>query len=84
MINPSTGDTRFDLSQLDQTTATVISGMKQGEISDPFQTMDMAGNVVFKIIKIKKIIPAHKANLQQDYDLLQNYGQAGKTKRCIQ
>lgn len=83
LINPATGDTRFDLSQLDQSTAGVISGMKEGEVSDPFRTMDMAGNVVFKIIKIKKVIPAHKANLELDYDLLQNLAKSGKQKEVF-
>ncbi|NOY37685.1 MAG: peptidylprolyl isomerase [Chlorobi bacterium] len=83
LINPQTGDTRFDLSQVDQTTASVISKMKEGEVSDPFQTMDQAGNIVFKIIKIKKIIPAHKANLDLDYDLLQNMAKSGKQQQVF-
>ena len=83
LINPASGDTRFDLSQLDQTTASVVSKMKAGEISDPFQTMDMAGNAVFKLIKVKEIIPAHKANLELDYDLLQNLARSGKQQEVF-
>ncbi len=83
MVNPATGDTRFTLAQLDQKMADVVSRLKPGEISDPFQYVDNTGNVVFKIIKLKAVIPAHKANLDLDYDLLQNMAKRGKQQEVF-
>ncbi len=83
MINPATGDTRFTLTQLDKKMADVISRLKPREISDPFQYVDNTGNVVFKIVKLKSVIPAHKANLSLDYDLLQNMAKGGKQEEVF-
>ncbi len=80
VINPATGDPRFDMSQLDKRTGQLVARMKEGEISDPFQYIDNAGNIVFKIIRLKKIIPAHRANLDLDYELLSNMAKQQKQK----
>ncbi len=83
VLNPATGDPRFDMSQLDKKTGQLVARMKEGEISDPFQYIDNAGNVVFKIIRLKKIIPAHKANLKLDYELLANMAKQQKQKEVF-
>ena len=38
-----------------------------GEVSPSFQTQDMKGNPLSKIVKIIRIIPAHEADLGEDY-----------------
>lgn len=48
-----------------------ISALKVGEISQPYETMDMKGNIVKKIICLDAIIDPHKANVVDDYDLLE-------------
>ncbi len=83
VINPATGDPRFDMSQLDKRTGQLVARMKEGEISDPFQYIDNAGNIVFKIIRLKKIIPAHRANLDLDYELLSNMAKQQKQKEVF-
>ena len=83
VINPATGDPRFDMSQLDKRTGQLVARMKEGEISDPFQYIDNAGNIVFKIIRLKKIIPAHRANLALDYELLSNMAKQQKQKEVF-
>ncbi len=83
VINPATGDPRFDMSQLDKRTGQLVARMKEGEISDPFQYIDNAGNIVFKIIRLKKIIPAHRANLVLDYELLANMAKQQKQKEVF-
>jgi peptidyl-prolyl cis-trans isomerase SurA len=49
-----------------------IRDLKVGEISDPFRTTDENNNVVFRIIKLDNEIPAHSANLKDDYQILYN------------
>jgi peptidyl-prolyl cis-trans isomerase SurA len=83
VLNPNTGESRFDMSQLDKKTGQLVDKMKEGEISDPFQIVDNSGNTVFKIIRLKKVVPAHRANLQLDYELLANMAKQEKQKEVF-
>lgn len=41
--------------------------LKVGEVSNSFQTTDIMGNEMSKIVKLVDIIPAHTASLEDDY-----------------
>lgn len=41
--------------------------LKVGQVSDSFQTTDLMGNQMSKIVKLVDIIPAHTASLVDDY-----------------
>jgi peptidyl-prolyl cis-trans isomerase SurA len=41
--------------------------LKVGEISDSFQTTDLNGNQLSKIVKLVEVIPPHTASLEEDY-----------------
>ncbi|MCH5330078.1 MAG: peptidylprolyl isomerase [Alistipes sp.] len=41
--------------------------LKVGEISPAFQSQDLVGNTLSKIVKLVEIIPAHTASLEDDY-----------------
>ncbi|MCK9305368.1 MAG: hypothetical protein M0P27_08235, partial [Bacteroidales bacterium] len=61
-----------DLNYLDYN---VIKDLKVGEISEPFESRDnegREGQVVYKIIKLEKIIPSHVANFDDDFAILQS------------
>ena len=49
-----------------------VRDLKVGEISEPFRTTDENNNVVFRIVKLDNEIPAHRANLKDDYQNLYN------------
>jgi peptidyl-prolyl cis-trans isomerase SurA len=68
--NPSSRTTWFTLEELNQEMYVKIREMKVGEISDPFKTTDENNNVVFRIIKLDNVLPAHSANLKDDYQSL--------------
>ena len=47
--------------------------MKVGDISEPFESADNEGrngNTIYKIIRLDRIIPAHTANIENDYSSL--------------
>ncbi len=44
-----------------------LTKLKEGEVSRAFATEDMVGNQLSKVVKLIEIIPAHKANIDQDY-----------------
>ncbi|MFI3281075.1 MAG: peptidylprolyl isomerase [Rikenellaceae bacterium] len=41
--------------------------LKEGEISNAFTTEDLVGNQLSKVVKLVKVIPAHRASLDEDY-----------------
>lgn len=47
-----------------------LSGLKEGEISKPFQTYDDSGNLICKILVLTKKTPQHTADLKNDYSYL--------------
>ena len=70
--NPSERVTWFTLEELNPEMYVKVRDMKIGEISEPFRTTDENNNVVFRIIKLDNEIPAHSANLKDDYQILYN------------
>ncbi|HNY23153.1 MAG TPA: peptidylprolyl isomerase [Bacteroidales bacterium] len=69
------GSQRFDKDQLKASDYNMLKNLKEGEISAAFESRDnegREGNVVYKIIKLEKIIPSHNANLKDDYNVIQN------------
>ncbi|HUX57400.1 MAG TPA: peptidylprolyl isomerase [Bacteroidales bacterium] len=70
--NPSDRVTWFSLEELNPEMYVKVRNMKVGEISDPFRTTDENNNVVFRIVRLDKELPAHTANLKDDYQSLFN------------
>ena len=73
MADPGTGSSYFEIDQLKPQDYAAINGLNVGEISEPVESLDNEGrdgNTVYKIIKVDKIIPAHPATFQNDYNLL--------------
>lgn len=79
--NPSSRITWFTLEELNHEMYIKVREMKIGEISDPFKTTDENNNEVFRIIKLDNILPAHSANLKDDY---QNLYEAALVKERAQ
>ena len=73
MADPNTGSSYFEIDQLKPQDYAAIAGLKEGEISMPIESLDNEGrdgNLVYKIIKVDKVIPAHPATFNHDYTLL--------------
>ena len=73
MTDPGTGSSYFEKDQLKPADYAVIRNMKEGEVSDPFESLDNEGrngNTVYKILYLEKIIPSHTATLETDYNEL--------------
>lgn len=72
MLNPYTGTSLFEAEQLDPKVANAIRGLEVGEVSKPFETEDDQGKAVCKIVLLRSKSKPHKANLDQDYQRIQN------------
>ena len=88
MINPDQNSplfqsTRFEMTQMEKADWDVIKDMKIGEISNPYQSRDDKGRIVYKIVKLKNRTDPHRANLKDDYSFLQEAALSEKMQRVI-
>ncbi len=73
MADPTTGSAYFEIDQLKPQDYTAIKNLKEGEISEPIESADnegRSGNLLYKILKVDKILPAHTATFTNDYNVL--------------
>jgi peptidyl-prolyl cis-trans isomerase SurA len=82
MINEETNTTRFEMSQLPQEVAKVVNNMEVGDISQAFIMTDPKRNrEIVAIVKLTARIPAHKANISDDYQVIKGmYENAARQK----
>ncbi len=66
------GSTRFEMQDLPTEIAQKIENMQPGEMSQPFIMNDRKNQEVAVIVKLHERVPGHKANLQEDYNMLKN------------
>ena len=86
MADPNTGSSYFEIDQLKPQDYAAIKDLKEGEISEPVESLDNEGrngNTVYKIIKVDKIIPAHPASFSNDYTLLMEQAKQAKQMKMI-
>ncbi len=70
--NPSDRISWFSLDELNKEMYVKVRDLKPGEISEPFQTTDEIGNIVFRVVRLDDEVPAHRANLKDDYQFIYN------------
>lgn len=86
MSDPNTGSAYFEIDQLKPQDYAAIKDLKEGEISEPIESLDnegRSGNTVYKIIKVDKIIPSHTASFADDYDLMLSQVKQEKSMEAI-
>ena len=67
LINPQTGDTRFELTNLDPTLYSQIRNLKDQSISSPIMEEDRSGLKKYKILKVSNRFDEHTAEYSKDY-----------------
>jgi peptidyl-prolyl cis-trans isomerase SurA len=67
LINPQTGDTRFELTNLDPVLYSQIRNLEDNEISAPLMEEDRSGLKKYKILKVSNRFDEHKADYSTDY-----------------
>lgn len=83
VMNPQTGEPRFEMDQLHPTDFRVVKDLKVGEISKVYESMDDKGKKIYKVSMIKSRSNPHKANLKDDFDLLKNMALNNKRVNII-
>ena len=92
MAEINTGSSYFGIDQLKPSDYLAMRDLKEGEISEPVESMDNEGrgatdrnfgNTVYKIIRLDRIIPSHTANFEKDYNVLFEQVQMLKQNEAI-
>lgn len=86
MSDPNTGSAYFEIDQLKPQDYSAIMGLSEGQITDPIESLDnegRAGNTVYKILRVDRILPAHTATFTNDYDQLMNQAKESKQIEAI-
>ena len=64
------GTSRFVMEDLPQEVSAQVAKLQEGEISAPFTMLDKNNNTVVAIVKLKKRVPGHRANVVDDYQVV--------------
>ena len=86
MADPMTGSSYFEIDALKPQDYAAIKNLSVGDVSVPVESLDnegRSGNTVYKIIKVDKIIPAHAASFQNDYNMLLDQAKQQKSMEAI-
>lgn len=77
LYNQNTGSAFWDMQEIDPQLFKGIDDLNEGEISIPLYYETMNG-YAYRIVKLIKRTKPHKANLTDDYQLVQNYALSEK------
>ena len=83
LINPKTMDTHFELTKMDPALYSIISNLKEGEVSVPQIDTDATEKKVVKIVTVTKKIPAHTADYSRDYLKIRDIALKDKQLKAI-
>lgn len=81
MLNTFRGTNRFSTEEIEPNLFFVIDRMKVGEISAPISMTTEEGNQAFRIVNLISRSEPHVANLQQDYDFIQELALQDKKRK---
>ena len=84
LINPTNGDTRFELTKIDPVLYSQIRYLEADEISNPLIDEDQSGNKKYKILKINKRFEEHTADFIKDYAKIKELALKDKKLKAIQ
>jgi peptidyl-prolyl cis-trans isomerase SurA len=67
LINPTNGDTRFELTKIDPELYEQVTNLEEGDVSLVLKDQERTGKLFFKMITVNKRYKEHKADFVQDY-----------------
>ena len=84
LINPTTGDTRFELTKIDPVLYNQIQRLKDNEVSSPLLEKDNIGSSSYKIIKVSNRFDEHVADYSKDFLKIKELALKEKQLKTIQ
>ena len=92
LTNPATGANRISVADLPElesyfpefkNLSFVISRLEVGEVSNPVPMTTNENKDAFRLVMVKKKLDAHRANLKDDYNLIQGWALNRKQQQAI-
>jgi peptidyl-prolyl cis-trans isomerase SurA len=83
IVNPYTGDSKFDLTRMDPDLYARVAELKKGELSDVFFDQNRSGEKMFKFIIMKDRTDTHTADLVEDYVKIQDLALSKKKEETV-
>ncbi|MFA7444697.1 MAG: peptidylprolyl isomerase [Flavobacteriaceae bacterium] len=83
LINPSTQDTRFELTRMDPRLYSQISGLKDNEVSQPLIDETQTGRKRYKLITVTNRYEEHVADYAKDYTKIKEMALQAKQMETI-
>jgi peptidyl-prolyl cis-trans isomerase SurA len=84
LVNPTTGDTRFELTKIDPLLYEKVVNLEEGEVSTILTDQDNTGRPFYKIITVTNRYSEHKANYAQDYNKIKELALRDKQLEAIE
>jgi len=83
IVNPYTGESRFDLTRMDPALYARVAELKKGEITDVFYDEDRSGDKMYKFILMRDRVDTHEADMVDDYVKIQELALTKKKEETI-
>lgn len=83
IVNPNSGNTKFNPSQLNEIVAKTVAGLKIGEVSNPIALLNDEGKETIQLLYKFSETKPHKANLKDDYNYIQEWALNKKKAEII-
>ncbi len=84
LVNPETRASSFELDQLPTKDYYNIRNMQVDQLSESYESTDHNHKLCYKVLYLKSRIEPHRANLKQDYMLLDGLALMNKNKEVMQ
>ncbi len=83
IVNPYTGEHRFDLTRMDPDLYARVAELKKGEVTDAFFDQSQNGEKMYKFILVKDRTDNHTADMVTDYVKIQELALQKKKEETI-
>jgi len=83
MMNPNSGESHWELGDLDPEVYFAIDKLKVGEITNPIVFSSPYGESIFKIVKLRSKSNPHLASMRDDYSRIQQAAIESKKSKHI-
>ncbi|GAB5556226.1 MAG: peptidylprolyl isomerase [Schleiferiaceae bacterium] len=84
LVNLNTGDTKWEISQLDRSIYVTIETLEKGEVSKASFFRQQDGKEGYRLVKLLDKIEPHKANLRDDYTKIQSFALSRKQAKAME
>jgi len=84
LMNPVSGDTKFEQTRMDPELYSKISSLEAGELSRVFLDETRQGGKMFKVLLLKSKTEAHEADLSKDYEKIMDLALQKKKTETIE